>query len=184
MVKAQEVGVVVDILRNRVSANCGSLVAIDGLLGSGKSTLSEALSAALPAVHVSVDEFVAEDCGTYLAHVHNSELSARVHAELRVANVVLLDGICCAAVLDQLELLSDFRIYVARLDNSGEWSDGELFTRGLTEAQAIEQEEVLVAPLGRFSDLRREIIHYHFAFRPWERADVLYEHFDSAEFLQ
>jgi hypothetical protein len=182
LIKVEEAGVLAEMLRARKSAGRRMLVAVDGLTGSGKSTLSRELTASVPAAHVSVDSYVVCDQGTYVAHVRIPELTERVHRELEYGNVVLLDSVCCAAVLQRLALQADFRIYVTRLDGRGEWSDGEPFTSGLTEEDAIEREEALVAGFGvALTELRREILRYHFAFRPWERADVRYEHRDALE---
>ena len=165
------------MLRTRALTSRRMLVAVDGLPGSGKSTLSRELGAAVPAVHVAIDSYVAGDRGTYLSHVRIPELAERVHLELESGKVVLLDGVCCSAVFQHLKLQPDFRIYVASVNDRGEWYEGEPFTSGITEAEAIEKEEALVASFGEtLSEFQREILRYHFAFRPWELADVRYEH--------
>ena len=172
------------MLRTRALTSRRVLVAVDGLPGSGKSTRSRELSAAVPAVHVEMDSYVARDQGNYVLHVRLPELAERVHLELESGNVVLLDGVCCAAVLQHLKMQPDFRIYVASLNDRGEWYEGEPFTSGLTEAEAIEKEEALVASFGGIlTEFQREILRYHFAFRPWELADVRYDHREACDAL-
>ena len=173
---------VAEILRAEAATKRPLVVSVDGLTGSGKSTLSKYLAAAVPAVHVKIDSFVEREQGSYVQYLRFPELAARVKAEIDGGNVVLLDGVCTATVLERLGVHPDVRIYVAKLDDCGDWSDGALYTSGLTEAEAVEQEEAAVAPFGEsLSDLRREIMHYHFAFRPWESADLRYVHRDAPE---
>ena len=173
---------VVEALRKRALAKRPLIVSVDGLAGSGKSTLSEQLAVALPPAHLKVDSFVVSNQGSYLSHLRVSELKERVNSEMKADSVILVDGVCCAAILKRLAVQADLRIYVARLDDCGDWVDGELFTTGLTEVGAIEAEQSLLAPFGQsLTDLRRELIHYHFAFRPWEHCDIRYAHRDPPE---
>ena len=156
------------------------LVAVDGLLGAGKSTLSESLATSLSAAHVRVDEFVEREQGNYVAHLKITELSERLRRDLASHSIVLLDAVCSAAVLDRLGAAADVAIYVRRLDSRSEWFDGEVFTSGMSEAEAIAEEEAAARAFSdTLSPLVREVMRYHFRYRPWERADILYEHPDA-----
>jgi cytidylate kinase len=169
-------------IRERLASREPLLVAVDGLAGSGKSTLSRRLATALPAAHIEVDDFVEAKQGTYVVHLRRDEVVNRVQSELGASRTVLFDAICAVEALRSVDLVPDLHIYVRKVDARGDWFDGEQYTQGLTEEQVIAQEQGLAAIMGgELSALHREVIHYHCAYRPWERADLVYQHGDAPE---
>jgi hypothetical protein len=76
-------------------------IAIDGILGAGKTILAGALHQTLGGTLLSLDDFIHQNQGTFLPHLKVGELGDALMAARRP---VVLEGICMLAVLDRLRV--------------------------------------------------------------------------------
>ena len=97
----------VDEIANRIRLSPTRLIAIDGMLGAGKSTLSEALSARLTIKTVHLDHYLEHECIGFSGHLQYDALqSALEHRP------VIAEGVCMLEVLGRLGLRPDLFIYL------------------------------------------------------------------------
>jgi hypothetical protein len=159
-------------------------IAIDGIHGAGKSTLARALHQALGGTLLSLDDFLHQNQGSFLAHLKVSELSDTLTAS-RVP--VVLEGICMLAALDRLRVTPDLLIYVKRIDRYGEWEEKDTGDPTESAETIIRQEAARARPfldaLGEshpaegdsgLDSLREEVIRYHCDLQPFRRAEIVY----------
>jgi hypothetical protein len=78
------------------------VVAIDGFLGAGKSTLARRLQQALGYPSVHLDDFVRRHEGRF-----QSNLDLRRLAESLKAEYLIVEGVCVLAVLEMLGIRQD-----------------------------------------------------------------------------
>ena len=155
-------------------------IAIDGTDGSGKSTLARELGTELGVKVLHLDDFVAKNRDTYIANLDKVKLSRA----LASAEPFIVEGVCLLQALDVLSLKVDALVYVKRMSH-GYWSDeDELdFRIPLEEhlAQLRETVRPMAEALGESGDLglAEEIIRYHAAYRPHERATLAYLRTDA-----
>jgi len=86
-------------------------VAIDGALGSGKTTIAKALGRrlGLPAFHL--DDFVSKRRGSYLKYMRHHRLALRLPA----SGKFIIEGVCVLEVLRKLRVQPSVLIYVKRM---------------------------------------------------------------------
>jgi hypothetical protein len=100
------------------------LVAIDGRMGAGKSTLGRFLSWYFNVTLVETDPFLVDD-GTFARRV--DEISRIVSFRLKQkARPVLIEGVGVRELLQQLHLLADIHVYVENTTSPYQASAAEL----------------------------------------------------------
>jgi hypothetical protein len=128
-----------------IQASPREIIGIDGYYGAGKTTLADALSAAIGIRNAHLDDYLHRHQGSYVSSLRFPDLSVALR------NLpVIVEGLCLLAVLDQLGMKPDLLIYV----------DG-----GLPDSHAGSAED---------SELARELLDYHRKWRPADAAHVLY----------
>ena len=85
----------------------GSLIALDGLPGGGKSTLTASLSALLTIRAVHLDDYLVHGSVGFTDYLRYEDLR---HALLQ--RPVIVEGVCMLDVLDRLELRPDQFVYL------------------------------------------------------------------------
>ena len=145
-------------------ANMRGLIAIDGVHGVGKSTLARALAQRLGCEAIAADDFLQRNRGLYVDAILIDDLRGRLNATLASVSAVILEGVCARAVVERLGLTATAFVYVKRLTPAGVPSDWQI----------LDAENGEVAEPFYFSDLDREILHYHARYRPSTRADILF----------
>ena len=155
-------------------------VAIDGTDGCGKSTLAEALGPLLGAKVLHLDEFVKKGLGAY---IRNLDLS-RLAKHLASSELILVEGICVLEALERVSLPADALVYVKRMSH-GYWSDEEELHTELPVEEHLARIKAALQPmaeaLGESGELgiAEEIIRYHAAYRPHEKAAIAYLRTDA-----
>jgi hypothetical protein len=146
------------------------IVAIDGLPGSGKSTLGEQVAAALGAQQVDFVDFLVKDQGEFVGALRTDELAVALTSP---PGLVIASGVCMLQVLDRLDFKADVLVYVKRMAIWG-WAD---------EDEVVgDQLEELARLNGMSPDdlpLHLEVREYHREFVPHERADVVLERLEA-----
>lgn len=166
------------------------LVGIDGMDGSGKSSLASLLSKQLGWLHINLDDYLEKNMGRYVECVHYDEVRNILK---KAEESIIIEGVCLLAVLERLERSLDLLIYVKRVAHYGRWYDeedcavsediDEFVKRKKEELQKFAEMESHIEgkePPGEvtFPGLAEEIIRYHYKHRPQERADIIYNRID------
>lgn len=165
------------------------VLAIDGMDGSGKSWLAERLAASIHAAHLNLDEFLNQKRGGFLDHLRYDELAAAVN-RARDGGAVIIEGVCVLEVLQRLGVKPSVHIYVKHLVAGCIWQpEGMLSMASVSAALAREEEECrrfaklsgdpVEAGEDLLGGLVREVIAYHYTFRPHESPDIVYERSDD-----
>ena len=155
-------------------------VIVDGFAGSGKSTLAGRLAAPLRAVHLELDSFLNKnDEGGYIDHTRYPDLRDRLRNGTKTIGRVILERVCVRAVLNRIGLTESDGVYVKRLV-AWCWADGKILFDADSAQAAIDRGEARrrgwyersgeLVPQQLISQLEREVLTYHFDFRPHERS--------------
>lgn len=187
MQKASDSGQLIDKVR---TTNAG-LIGIDGIDGSGKTTLSKKLSDELGYTHINLDDYVDRNCGTFVEHIRYDELLSSIHS---TQSPVILEGVCLLAVLEKLQRKADLLIYVRRITDYGSWRDEDKCDIvGDVDELILKEKETLrtfCEAMARFEGknfdanacdippLVEELIRYHHRYAPHRRADIIYDRTD------
>ena len=174
----------IDSLMAEITALCPSrngIVSIDGFCGSGKTTLVGQLCPKLSAVHIEVDRFLDRNKGTYVGFLRYGELKRELTEALTQNVPVLVEGVCLRQILERISVQDSMSIYVKRV-GAGGWSDGSAVQLYSSAEEAIAREEASLLEFAKLLDepptqlpaSQRELIEYHFAFKPHERAQVIF----------
>ncbi len=168
------------------------IVTVDGFSGVGKSTLAGRFATKMGVQLVQLDDFLERDKGEYLDALRLDELRVSISDRPRPGGMVIMEGCMIDAVLERLNMVADYRIYVMRILHPG-YSDGtdriyefdvlygEQSADELISKREEERRELAIGVpdlLGngdswRLPGLQRELICYHKRCRPHERADII-----------
>ena len=97
-------------ITSKLKRNQYRLIAIDGVDGSGKSTLSRKLADELGYEHINLDDFVVENCGQFVQNIKYDELVTKLD---NAAVPFIIDGVCVLAILERLHKKPDMHILLA-----------------------------------------------------------------------
>jgi uridine kinase len=171
---------------NRLN-NSTKLISVDGLDGAGKTTLATEISRKFGAKHVEVDCFLNRNFGFYFDALRFEELAAAIVSCTLTDQLVILDGVLIAKILSRLTLSADVSVYVKRIGIGG-WYDGDDLNYG-SVADAIKQAEESTRTFNRLlktdkkefklRGLNKEMIEYHYEFKPHENADLIFLRMES-----
>jgi uridine kinase len=189
MQETSEISEIVEILRN-----CKvSVIGIDGRDGSGKSPLARELATELGYTHIELDdeEYLRENRGQFVPHIKYDKVREKID---NAQNTIILDGVCLLSVLKRLGRDPDLLIYVKRTASCGEWRDEEECdvnddidgfiakenekNRRFGEAEASIEGTNFDPDEWKLSELKEEIIRYHFELKPHRKADIIYKRID------
>ena len=169
MIEAATPDAVIDALRDANAQRIG----IDGIDGCGKTTLGKAVAAELRCRLFSLDDYLEKDKGRFVDFLD----FRRLHTEASPEEAYVVEGVCLLQALQRADLVVDTLVYVKRR-HLGIWSDEreldlneplEEFLQGERKLTAMVAPEP-VLDLG----LAEEVIRYHYAVRPHNRAQVVY----------
>lgn len=184
MYKANNVDEIADLIKSTFAT--AGIIGIDGNDGVGKSTLAKELGEVIGAAVFSIDDFVANNLGSYIPNLRAKELQAAVSSASRP---LIVEGVCLLNALEVADLKPDLLIYLKRMSNYGHWYDQD-------ECDPVEEEDALIQRLSNLAlefsrldaslsgkpedevrasgltPLREEIIRYHSRFRPSRNAHI------------
>ncbi|MFM0085024.1 hypothetical protein P0D72_40165 [Paraburkholderia sediminicola] len=92
----------------------GGIIALDGCLNGGKTTLMKELGVRLSCRSIDFDDYVARGQGRYVAALRRNDLDAAIERALALSKVAVLAGVCMRAVLEQIGRRAAFNVYVQR----------------------------------------------------------------------
>lgn len=167
------------------------IITVDGFDGTGKSTLSCHLGAALDLPLVHLDDCLVRQKSFFLDAIKFDELSNRISEALKRKGRVVVEGCLVDTALARIGLGSEFRVYVMRTTKMrsdpvaelvqeydalyGDKPTGELIAE-LEEVAwraARMPEEFGGGGSGELPSLERELIQYHRDVRPHDLADLI-----------
>ena len=168
----------------------GSLITVDGLDGSGKSHLARKLAEELKAEHVEIDRFLNQKQGGFLDQIRYDELGDALQ-QSHAGSSAVVEGCCTQEVMKRAGRVPDLKIYVKKIDVAQvdgqrieRWTDGNFLTEyGNPQDALAGEEEALREYQTLFSEeqgqadlpcLQKELIQYHFQYRPHETADLIF----------
>ena len=164
------------------------LIAIDGVDGSGKSSLSKNISEELGYCHINLDNYLEKNRGNFVKYIKYEVLQNKIQS---IKKTIIIEGVCVLAVLNKLGMRPDYLIYIKRMSEFDFWKDEDLCDVEDDIDTFIENENL---ELQKFSDimtniegeefnpesskipkLREEIIRYHYEFKPHKNANLVYK---------
>jgi len=168
----------------------GSLIAVDGMDGSGKSHLARKLAEKLGAEHVEIDRFLNQKHGGFLDEIRYDELGNALQ-QVHAGCSTVVEGCCIQEVMNQLERVPELKIYVKKVEveqvdgqRIERWTNGNFLSKYDNAQDAIAgEEEELREYQEIFSEkqdqadlpcLQKELFNYHFQYRPHETADLIF----------
>jgi len=172
-----------------VSARTAEIIAIDGMNGSGKTTVAQELSRRLSFPHVNLDDFLVRNEGAFLPNVKYGELAAHIQGLQARNTPAIVEGVCLLDVLARLNLKAEPLIYVKRIGASGTWHDQDICEIATEQElnewveQDTENARTMLRQKGKNAevsdsilpgDLRREIAAYHYRQKPIHKAHYVY----------
>ena len=149
-------------LASLLRGSAARLVAFDGFMASGKSTLAQQIAETLGAALISLDSFVdpSLEAPDYVGLLKIDQLSQQLNAS-EARCMVIMEGICMLDALDSLGVTADLMVYVKRISPMGLWQVGF----HLEDYEAFGEE----CHFARQSEL-----DYHVRRRPHEQPAVVY----------
>lgn len=173
------------------------LIAIDGVDGSGKSSLSKNISEELGYCHINLDEYLENNRGNFVKYIKYEVLENKIQS---IKKAIIIEGVCVLAVLKNLGMRPDYLIYIKRISEFDFWKDDHLCDVKVDIDAFIENENL---ELQKFSEvmsniegeefnpenskipkLREEIIRYHYEFKPHKHANLVYNKLTANKQLQ
>jgi len=169
----------------------GSRITIDGLDGSGKTYLAQALADKLRYRHLEIDRFLNKKQGGFLDQIRYSELGDALQ-QADAGSSTVVEGCCIQEVMKRVGRVPELKIYVKEVDvkqmdgeRTERWTNGDFLTKydnpqdaiageeeGLSEFQTLILEEQGQADT--LPCLQKELIQYHFQYLPHKTADLIF----------
>jgi hypothetical protein len=140
-----------------------SIIGIDGDTGSGKTNLSYFLGANLLKNVINLDDFINSRQDSILNALDYTRLKQRISC---LKNPII-EGICLLDVLERINIKHDIFIYCKEISDIENWSSAY-------RLDIIEQDDYQ-RQIENHQGLDIEIIRYHYYYRPFEKADYIYE---------
>lgn len=168
-----------------------SLITVDGMCGSGKTYLAQALADKLGYRHVEIDLFLIEKEGLFQEQIRYDELGDALQ-QVHAGSSTVVEGCCIQAVMKRMKKVAELKIYVKKIDvreADGErielWTDLNFLTKYDNPQDAIAGEEERLrgyqalfpgeqSQADTLDYLQKELIHYHFQYRPHETAGLIF----------
>jgi len=153
-------------------------VSIDGVGGSGKTTLGRMLADEMHAVLISLDSYLEPHQGVYVSSVDYQTLRREMHRETSEGcQLFIVEGICVLAVLRRLGLSPYFSIYLKQVTDSGRWKDESICseTSDLQEIYSFITRVEHHSHKPGIGNHDRELARYHHEFLPISTTDVVLE---------
>ena len=88
------------------------VIAIDGRLGSGKTTLADQLGDRLGHRVIHLDDFVRPRQGSYVAALDLEAFTEALSSEAQRQRTLIVEGVCVLAILDMASVAADKLIFV------------------------------------------------------------------------
>lgn len=137
------------------------IIGIDGICGSGKTTLSRYIITKLNIETVHLDDLLVEKRDTFVEALNYDYLQKKIAHRKKA---LIIEGCCLLDVLIKVNISSDILIYCKEISrDTNIWHYGTNFDEYVRSSQDNHK-----------PGLEKELLEYHKRMRPWERADVIH----------
>ncbi|MFM0390985.1 shikimate kinase [Paraburkholderia phytofirmans] len=143
------------------------LIAFDGCLGAGKTTLATAVAKGLGRPMVDFDDYIEREKGHFVGALDITRLKSKLDAEFAQSDVVLASGACMQEVLMRMGYTAALNIYVQRNTSAGLAGDQDF----LDVEDGYEPHPDI---LHFWTPLDHEIFAYHRKHRPKANANIIF----------
>ncbi len=139
------------------------LIAIDGFMSSGKTTLAIQVAEELSGIRVGLDCYVESEreASDYVGLLRLTDLAEDLNKLRAAFDYVVIDGICMLEALESISVSPDLYVYVKRISQMGLWQDGF----HLEDYESTGEE---------CNFARQSELEYHASRRPHELAAIVY----------
>jgi len=174
-----------------IRKNTVGIIAIDGMDGSGKTTLSKKLQRKLKCRRINLDKYLKRNSGNYVEFINYSKLLKDIYIN---PSLLLIEGTCCLAVLSRISVTHDLLIYVKRYSKYGYWRDEDecdvqddidIFVNQEKEkflkfckAEATLENREFNPSAHQFPPFQEELFRYHHKYKPHQVADIIFRRTD------
>jgi uridine kinase len=147
------------------------LTGIDGTDGSGKSTLAKHLSSQLGFAHINLDDHLEKNRGQFVKYIKYDQVKGEID---KAKQPIVIEGVCLLAAIENLTDPLGILIYVKRVSDYGMWYDKE----DCEVNEDIDEFIIRKKSGGSIPALTEEIIRYHYKYKPYEKAGIIYKRID------
>lgn len=190
MIEIKDIEELTDKVREKVENNTFYLIAIDGVYGSGKSTIARNLSSSLDIKHIELDNerYLQKQKGGYVDYINYSVLLEDLQECKEQNKSVIVEGICILEILERADINPVLHIYLKKLAVSI-WLDGKHFDYSSTVEEEVKKDREQLEKFHKLSaqievekeefnyseqGIFHEQLQYHFKFKPDKNADIHY----------
>jgi predicted AAA+ superfamily ATPase len=138
-----------------------SLIRIEGVCGSGKTTISRKLAANGVGLHVEIDKFATKPSkpAPYAQCLRQAELDSEIARAIQTNKTVILDAVCLEEVAPVVRWGRGLRIYVSRAlgitAGIGATAKAAIAIAAAAAFSSLAQATTAEAPLSQASPLRQ-----------------------------
>lgn len=151
-------------------------IGIDGVDGSGKTSLSKEVGKKLNLSVLNLDDYLIKNKENYVENLKYNEIHEFIEKH---QNCFIIEGVCLLNILKKLNLNLDCLIYVKRINKRDEWLDEEeCDIKGSAEEiiKRIEEKIKIINPNSQgLTAFRKEVINYHAIEKPLSKANYFFE---------
>lgn len=162
----------IDLLIAELYSHPHDMVVIDGEDGVGKSNrIAPRIANALGSVIIHLDDYLRFPSDTYALDLE--KLTADI-ATLKKVDPIVIEGVMAVKPLEQIGCSPFVHVYVEGNMCRKTWTNPHSIhnQKSFQEILLHEEQEILrLSPESRLTTFRKEIIEYHYRYRPFENAD-------------
>ncbi|MDO8569834.1 MAG: hypothetical protein Q7R89_03655 [bacterium] len=158
-----------------------SIIAIDGEDGVGKTTnISPMVASALNASAFSTDDYLDKKKDGYVTFVDYEKLKQEI-IKVKKSRPIIIEGMMTLLILEKLELIPDYFIYVCSQMWYDEWlGDNGNYSKSFEEIVSETEKRVsivneVITPTSKWTlrGFRKEVYQYTYDRRPFEKAQAV-----------
>lgn len=162
----------IDLLITQLYTHPHRIIVIDGEDRVGKSTrIAPRIANVLAASVIHLDDYLITPSDSY--DLNMDELSRDITKQQKSKSIII-EGVMAMKTLKTLQIEPEVHIYVEGPSCRATWTNPNGMYQGKTLDEILMQEEQELqhaSPQLRLTVFRKEVIKYHFDFRPFENAD-------------
>jgi adenylate kinase family enzyme len=179
-------------IKEKIASAEAAIITIDGIDGCGKTTIADCLGEQLRIPVIHLDDYIEKNQDGYVDFIRYDELRNALKKARDASSSIIVEGVCVLQVLENIDMTSDYKIYLWKIDNYGKFSDeyGKLYGNSSSLEEKLHVEEQQLHQFAKMSariygrpfkndevalpGLRRDILTYHWKYGPDKDADIVF----------